>query len=160
MAGTQSTIIVRRARAEDRARVEELLQSERLPLEGVADHFENYLIAVTAQGVAGAIGLERYGDYALLRSAVVAPEARGRGVGELLTARVLQEATVRGTRHVYLLTTTAADWFERFGFRRIPRNELPAELNASAELSGACPDTAVCMALDLAARTAAPRPRV
>ena len=158
MAGIQSTIIVRRARAEDRVRIEELLQSEQLPTDGLGDHFGNYLVAVTARGVAGAIGLERYGDYGLLRSAVVAVDARGRGVGELLTARVLQDALARGATHVYLLTTTAADWFERFGFRRIPRAELPAELNASAELSGACPDDAVCMAIDLAARMA-PRPR-
>ena len=156
MSSTHSTIIVRRARAEDRPRVEELLASEQLPLAGLADHFGAYLVAVTAQGLAGAIGLERYGDYALLRSAVVAPEARGRGVGALLTARLLQEARTRGVKHVYLLTTTAADYFERLGFRRIPRTELPAELVASEELSGACPDSAISMTRDLTAATSAP----
>lgn len=156
MSATHSTIVVRRARAEDRPRVEELLASEQLPLAGLADHFGNTLVAVTAQGIAGAIGLERYGDYALLRSAVVAADARGRGVGSLLTARLLQEAGARGVKHIYLLTTTAAGYFERLGFRRIPRAELPAELAASEELSGACPDSAISMTRDLTQGAPAP----
>lgn len=146
-----ATIIVRRARAEDRPRVEALLAAESLPLDGLAEHFGNYLVAVTARGVAGAIGLERYGNVGLLRSAVVSPDERGRGVGELLTARLLQNAGAAGVTRVYLLTTTAQPFFERFGFRAVPRTALPAALGASEELKGACPDTAVSMACELAA---------
>lgn len=143
------TIVVRRARPEDRARVEALLAAENLPLAGVAEHFGSFLIAVTAQSIAGAIGLERYGEDALLRSAVVAKEARGRGVGALLAARLLHDAAAAGVRRVFLLTTTAEPWFARIGFRPVPRTELPAALSASAELRGACPDTAVAMRLEL-----------
>lgn len=159
MSATHTTIIVRRARPDDRPRVDELLASERLPLEGVGDHFANYLVAVTAEGLVGVIGLERYGDVGLLRSAVVAPPARARGVGALLAERLMQEAAARGTKHVYLITTTAAAYFERLGFRRVPREQLPAELAASAELRGACPDDAICMMRDLSAPPAGgPRP--
>lgn len=143
------TIVVRRARPEDRARVEALLAAENLPLDGVAEHFAGFLIAVTAQSIAGAIGLERYGEDALLRSAVVAKEARGRGVGALLTARLLSDAAAAGVRRVFLLTTTAEPWFARIGFRPVARAELPAALAASAELRGACPATAVAMRLEL-----------
>jgi amino-acid N-acetyltransferase len=150
MSAPHSTIIVRRARPEDRPRVDELLASEQLPLAGVGDHFANYLVAVTAQGLVGVIGLERYGDVGLLRSAVVAAGSRARGVGALLAMRVLQDAGSHGVRRVYLLTTTAAEWFERLGFRRIARDEMPAALAASEELRGACPDTAIGMVRDLA----------
>lgn len=158
MSGAHATIIVRRARPEDRPRVDELLAAERLPLAGVADHFENYLVAVTAQGLVGAVGLERYGDVALLRSAVVTPEARGRGVGALLATRVLQEAAAKGVRRVFLLTTTAAAYFEALGFRRTARDQVPAALSASEELSGACPDSAVLMVRDLGSGAPPPPP--
>ena len=48
-------------------------------------------------------------------------------------------------RDVYLLTTTAPDWFPRFGFTVARREELPEVLNASEELRGACPSSAVAM---------------
>lgn len=149
MCAAHATLIVRRARAEDRPRVEQLLEAEHLPLAGLAEHFGAYWVAVTALGVAGAIGMERFGDVALLRSAVVAAEARSRGVGALLTARLLSEASAAGVKNIYLLTTTAAEFFERLGFRRVAREELPAALSASEELRGACPDSAVAMAYDL-----------
>jgi amino-acid N-acetyltransferase len=150
MSETRPTVAIRRARPGDQPHVERLLAAAGLPVEGVADHFGHYLVAVTARGVVGAIGLETYGAYGLLRSAVVEPGSQGRGIGDLLTIRVLEDARARGMRAVYLLTTTAAAYFERFRFRRVERASLPAELGASAELRGACPESAVAMALELA----------
>jgi amino-acid N-acetyltransferase len=43
---------------------------------------------------------------------------------------------------VALLTETADGYFERFGFDRVDREQLPSAVSASPELSGACPDTA------------------
>jgi amino-acid N-acetyltransferase len=148
------TVVVRRARADNRAAVERLLAAAELPLDGLADHFGGFLVAVTSAGVVGTIGIEYYPPYGLLRSAVVDPGARGRGVGALLTARVLEDARARGVHTVYLLTTTAASFFARVGFRRIPRAEVPAELGASAELRGACPETATVMMLELGTKLA------
>jgi amino-acid N-acetyltransferase len=91
-----------------------------------------------------------YGAAALLRSAVVADQARGRGVGAALLDRLLEHARARGVRQVYLLTTTAEDWFPRFGFTRIARQAVPAALHASAEFRGACPDSATVMQATLA----------
>ena len=50
---------------------------------------------------------------------------------------------------VYLLTISAQNYFPRFGFKQITRAEIPESLNASAELRGACPDSAVVMMLEL-----------
>ncbi|MCI0572486.1 MAG: hypothetical protein L0Y66_17160 [Myxococcaceae bacterium] len=46
---------------------------------------------------------------------------------------------------LYLLTTTAAESFPRFGFTHVDRSSLPPELHASEELRGACPASAVVM---------------
>ena len=68
-------------------------------------------------------------------------------MGSALVAHLLIEATSQKLRAVYLLTTTADAYFPRFGFETIERSELDPALQASEELRGACPDTAVCMRL-------------
>jgi L-amino acid N-acyltransferase YncA len=52
-------------------------------------------------------------------------------------------------RSVVLLTTTAATFFLRFGFRPVDRSAAPEAIRSSAELSGACPSSATMMLLDL-----------
>ena len=141
---------VRRARPADRPAVERLLLEAGLPLDGVADAFGGYLVAEVNGDVVGAIGLERYGGYALLRSGVVAAGWRGRGLGLRLTEAALVESRRGGAQAVYLLTTTAADYFRRFGFAAIDRAEVPPAVQRSVEFQGVCPDTAVTMQLDLA----------
>ena len=52
---------------------------------------------------------------------------------------------------LYLLTTTAPDYFRRLGFRALARRHAPAALRESAEFRGACPDSALLMELTLRA---------
>ena len=148
------TVVVRRARPDDLAAVQRLLTDAALPIDGVEQHFGGFLVAVTAPGVVGAIGVESYGPFGLLRSAVVERDSQGRGIGALLTLRVLNDARARGLSAVYLLTTTAADYFTRFGFRRIARGDVAKELWQSAELQGACPETASVLMLPLSEKPA------
>ncbi len=140
------TIVVRRARPENLEAIEGLLTAAGLPLAGVRESLDGFLVAVAAEGVVGAIGLERHGDFGLLRSAVVAENARKRGIGGLLTQRLLEGARAYKVKAVYLLTMDANEYFARFGFRRITRTELPPDVMRSPELS-ACPQSAVVMAL-------------
>jgi amino-acid N-acetyltransferase len=133
----------------DRGAVESLLARERLPLEGVAEHFATFIVAEHGEEVVGAAGLEVYGPYGLVRSVVVAPEVKGQGIGRGLTHQLLAQARARGLEAVYLLTTTAPDFFARLGFERIPREAAPAPLWASAEFQGACPASAIVMRLNL-----------
>ena len=58
---------------------------------------------------------------------------------------VLGEARAQRIQDVTLLTTTAMDWFPRFGFTRINRADVNPALLVSEELRGACPATAVVM---------------
>ena len=136
---------IRSATSEDLTAVERLLSASDLPLDGVKDHFSNFVVAEDDGEIAGAIGLEEFGAVALLRSAVVAPEHRGSGVGRRLVERLLEGAEVAGIEELYLLTTTAEKYFPRFGFTRTTRSAVPDAVKASAEFQGACPDTAVVM---------------
>ena len=136
---------IRKARKTDLAAVEELLLNSNLPVDGVRDHFADFIVAEDSNGIEGAVGLEKYDSVALLRSAVVAPEYRGSGVGKRLVEQVLERAEEDGIDELYLLTTTAEKYFPRFGFKATSRAAVPEELKASAEFRGACPDTAVVM---------------
>lgn len=118
-----------------------------LPIEGVAEHFGRFFVIDLGGRIVGAAGLELYGHDALLRSVVVADDARGRGLGALLTRRALGEAAARGAHAVYLLTTTAEPFFPRFGFERIAPNDVPQALRSSREFQGACPVSAIVMRL-------------
>jgi N-acetylglutamate synthase-like GNAT family acetyltransferase len=136
---------IRNATNSDFPAVEQLLLSSRLPTEGVRENFSGFIVAEEAGTIAGAIGLERYGSAALLRSAVVSPANRGVGVGRRLVERLLQRANEEGIDDLYLLTTTAEKYFPRFGFTPTTRATVPDSVKASAEFRGACPDTAVVM---------------
>lgn len=58
-----------------------------------------------------------------IRSVAVAPRYRGRGLGSRLVRTCLEEAAVLGLSEVFLLTL-APDFFEKFGFRVVSREDL------------------------------------
>ena len=130
----------------DYAAVAALLEQAGLPVEGVSDQFgESYAIADGAGGLAGVAAIERYGAFGLLRSLAVAPNERNHGLAARLVLDRLAWASAHGLSAVYLLTTTAADYFPRFGFERISREEAPAEIRAAREFTSSCPASAVLM---------------
>ena len=141
---------IRTASEKDADAVWMLLRDAALPTAGVPDDLANFLVAERdGQGtLLGTVGLERYGDAALLRSAAVRASERGTGIGEALVKRLIESSRADGVRTLVLLTTTADAWFPRFGFVRITRAEVPQALHASAEFQGACPDSAVVMWLE------------
>jgi amino-acid N-acetyltransferase len=91
------------------------------------------------------VGLEVLGEVGLLRSLAVPQEDRGRGVGTQLTHKAEDYARTLGVQALYLLTTTAPDFFARRGYQRIDRAAAPAPLQATTEFQSLCPSTAVCM---------------
>ncbi len=130
--------------------VRELLSACGLPLDGVEEHFRRFLVARSPDGViVGVVGLELYGEQALLRSLAVADTARRQGVGRRLVEACLARAAAAGAREVYLLTTTAPDYFPRFGFSTVDRRAVTGPVVVSAEFQGACPQTATVMRRDL-----------
>jgi amino-acid N-acetyltransferase len=137
-------VLVSQATPADLAAIGGLIAAAGLPLAGL-DDAALVLVADAAGSVAGAVALERHGsgdDTAyLLRSAAVDRAWRGRGIGTALTAAALAHVDAAGAP-VGLLTETASEYFPRFGFVPVERDQLPAVLAASAELRGACPASA------------------
>ena len=155
MSTETTTFIIRSASPRDLPAVKFLLTASNLPLDGLEEQFgEAYAVAVAGDEVVGAEGIEVYERSGLLRSAVVHPDWRGRGVGDALTRDRLEWARRAGLERVYLLTTTAESYFPRFGFTRVDRAEAPSEIRESREFASACPASAAFMAVDLGARGA------
>src|SRR5687767_4666904 len=153
MSSTTMTITVRPASAADFDSVKGLLDAAHLPLDGLEEQFgDSYAVAEAGGEIVGAEGIEVYERSGLLRSAVVHPDWRGRGVGDLLTRDRLKWARRTGLDRVYLLTTTAESYFPRFGFARVDRAEAPPEIRTSREFAGACPASAALMVMEVRGR--------
>lgn len=143
-------ISIKNATFDDWPAIATLLQTHRLPLQGAQDNLENYWIAMVDGQIVGTAGAEVYGSITLLRSVAVEPSMQRLGLGKVLVDLVLENAQERGATTVYLLTDTAQKYFSAMGFEQIRKAEAPVSLQASAELKGACPASAVLMALALA----------
>jgi amino-acid N-acetyltransferase len=136
--------MIRSAEPQDLAAVLGLLTEAKLPTEGVAEHFRSFFVLEQEGRIVASAGLEFRHGTALLRSLVVAEDSRGTGMGAAVLRRALSEARGRGAV-IYALTTTAETYLTNFGFERVTRDSLPAELFESSELQGACPDSAVAL---------------
>lgn len=139
---------LRPATARDRAEIESMLTAAKLPTEGVGDILRakpaDFVVAEQDGRVVGAGGLEMTQDGALLRSVVVRDDLRSAGVGRRIVERLVHEADCRGVG-LYLLTTTADNWFPRFGFERVERNSVPPAIGATWEFKTGCAQTATAM---------------
>jgi amino-acid N-acetyltransferase len=136
--------MIRRADPQDLPAVLALLSEAALPTDGVPEHFRSFFVADDRGRIVASAGLELHGDAALLRSLVVAADVRGTGLGAAVLRRALDEAHGRA-EGVYALTTSAEAYLSRFGFERVLRSSLPAQLLESRELQDACPSSATVM---------------
>jgi amino-acid N-acetyltransferase len=108
---------IERASEADGPSILHLLWDAGLPIDGLVEHLNTALIARDGDVIVGCAALLKvYPDGALLRSVVVAPAARGEGLGQQLMEAAIRLAQSLLTPAVYLLTTTAESYFPRFGF--------------------------------------------
>jgi amino-acid N-acetyltransferase len=124
-----------------------LLKASSLPADDL--NYKKDLLVGYYEGdsLVGTGGLEIHGNYALLRSLSVKLGIRGKAVGTTITEYLLSEAKKKKLKAIYLLTETARGFFQKKGFKEVPRDEVPAEVRASSEFSHVCPTTAVVMSL-------------
>lgn len=133
------------ATAADLPEILDLLRTNHLPTEGLEPFIDSVLVSRSRGCIIGCAALEVYGAAALLRSVAVDPGWQSRGLGADLTEKASWLARSRGARELFLLTTTAADYFERRGFVRCTRDDAPAEMKQSIEFTSLCPESAVVM---------------
>ena len=99
--------------------------------------------------VVGCAALDVHGSHALLRSVAVASDLAALGVGTRGVNDLLKQARASGIASVYLLTTTASDWFPKFGFSVTTRDAVPAAIAGTVEFTSACPSSATVMGVNL-----------
>lgn len=126
--------------------VKTLLAEAQLPVSDLHEKRNLVLLGIREQGrLVGVIGVEAYGAVGLLRSLAVVEARRRSGLGRCLTAAAEQWAAEQGIKTLYLLTTTASEFFARLGYEVIPRSEAPAAVAATAQFSGLCPASSTFM---------------
>ena len=87
-------------------------------------------------------GIEVHGEDGLLRSLVTLPPVRSRGIGTAMVAALEFEARLHGCRSLWLITTSAADFFDRLGYARCERAVVPAAIRETAQFASLCPASA------------------
>jgi amino-acid N-acetyltransferase len=134
------------------ADVESLLAGADLPTADLALRRDLRLFGVRqADRLVGVIGVERHGDTGLLRSLAVAPDHRGAGLGASLVSHAEAWAAAHGIRALYLLTTTAAEFFASRGYQPVPRAGAPLAIAETPQFSELCPASSAFMRKSLAA---------
>ena len=137
---------LRQAVARDWARIKSLLLEHGLPVSDLgADKLGGFLVAQAGSDVVGLVGLQIYGNIALLRSLVVAKKSRSLGLGCKLIDAAESAAQIAGVSEIWLLTIDAENFFKRYGFVIVDRKLAPTSIEETEEFSGLCPGTAFLM---------------
>lgn len=144
------SILIRPGELSDLAGVMQLLSESKLvPLDSDSQFGPQYVVAVCGEQIVGVAGIELYGDDGLLRSVCLHPQFRSLRIGAALVEDRIDWARDRTVRAIYLLTTTAAAYWPRFGFQTISRCDAPESLAQSREWSSAYPAESTAMRLTL-----------
>lgn len=137
---------LRQAGPSDWAAVEALLLESGLPVDDLGeDKLDGFLVAEDGSELLGLIGLELYGTIGLLRSLVVAKEARRLGLAGKLIGALESAAEVAGVTELWLITVDAENFFGRHGFEIVTRDSVPEKIQQTEEFSDLCPGNAFLM---------------
>lgn len=139
------SIIYFQATPDDLPEVQALLRENGLPSEDAEEHLEHFIVAKEGGVLVATAGVELLGSDGLLRSVCVARNSRNRGIAGELCRRIEASAHHAGVSRLYLLTTTAEEYFKRRGYRVCSREILPAGVKGTAEFRSLCPASAVSM---------------
>ena len=141
---------IRWAKKTDLKTIEHLLQNSSLPTVGLSLASAQFLLAETkANEVIGVLGAQHNEAATLFRSFAVISPWRGKGVGMALVKTMLNRLQEQNRTVLYLLTETAASYFEGLGFQFISREEIPQILLVQSGLDQACPCSSQCMKLEV-----------
>jgi len=123
-----------------------LLQAEGLPVEDLTEaHLDHFFYCGDDDAPSGLVGVELFGEQALMRSLVVSSAVRSQGIGSALVQHAEAYAAAHGVRAIYLLTTTADLFFEYRGYRAVDRTQAPSSIQLTREFAGLCPESSIVM---------------
>lgn len=123
------------------------LRAAALPLDDLTEPGRTVFAYRTSAGqLIGYGGYEVLGEHALLRSIVVLPEWRAKALGRNLVALLQRRAFDGGARRAWVITSSAAPFFEKVGFKPVSRGDAPAIVLATRQASSLCPADAALLA--------------
>jgi amino-acid N-acetyltransferase len=129
-------------------KVIELLQESDLPVSDL-DEQKDLFALLQNNEVAGTGGLEFFNSCALLCSVSVRKDLQGQGLGKFINQELEKISRQRGIDCLYLLTTTAKDFFNKEGYEVISRDDVPESIKGTSEFSSVCPSSAIVMRKNL-----------
>jgi amino-acid N-acetyltransferase len=142
-------IVLRAAETADVPQIERIITEGKALCAGEPRQLDGVLVADAGGQLVGVAGLELFGGDALLRAAFVRDEARLEEVGRVLVEGILTEGAMLAADSVYLITPASAEFFARFGFMRVSREELPSAVLRRALMTDRAPSSAAAMRLKL-----------
>ncbi|MBO9681788.1 MAG: GNAT family N-acetyltransferase [Flavisolibacter sp.] len=125
-----------------------LLKKNNLPTEDL-DPGKQLFVVEEGDNVIATVAVEYNYTDALLRSLSVSPEKRNSGIGAELVQFIEDYVQKQGVQTVYLLTTTAADFFSKRGYTIIDRNNVPDFIKNTSEYSVICSSSSTIMKKEL-----------
>jgi len=149
--GTLDTLFFDKATDSSLSNLKELLKSENLCWDDLDEIPGETFILINPSGdILGGYALEIYPPDALLRSVIVDKRHRGSGLGVQIIAQAMDVAGHNNLKTLYLLTTTADNFFAKLGFQVLERSKVPVKIASTKEFKTFCPDSAICMTQDIA----------
>ncbi len=98
------------------------------PMVELYEHVRDFFVYEDKDLIVGACALHIcWENLAEIRSLVVSEEYQNKGLGVQLVTACLEEAKILGIPKVFVLTTVP-DFFEKLGFRKVSKNELPQKV--------------------------------
>jgi len=135
-------------------RFRDALKSADLPADDI-DHPGRTFFEFSRDGeTVGWGGFETHGTDGLLRSMVVDPAYRSKGVGAEVLRVIEAIGAEQGIARFHLLTTTASGFFEQQGYAVNQRDSAPPLISQTEQFRRLCPGSAcyMCKALSANAR--------
>ena len=119
------------------------LKKAKLPIEDIETPGRLFWRFKTVEQVpVGFGGMELFAREALLGSIMALPQVRGQGIGTAIVASLELEAQSRGCRSLWLITMSAAEFFNRLGYAKCDRAAVPSAIATTTEFSTLCPASA------------------
>ena len=125
-----------------------LLKKNNLPTEDL-DPSKQMFVVEEGDEVIATVAIEYDYNDALLRSLSVSKEKRNSGIGAELVEFIEDYVKKQGVQNIYLLTTTAADFFSKKGYKIIDRNTIPEFIKNTSEYSVLCASSSTVMKKEL-----------
>jgi C_GCAxxG_C_C family probable redox protein len=138
---------IKQASKSDIPEILSLLEQYSLPTQDILYEKQLFWMVKKDKQVLGTIAIENYEPFGLLRSFAVDPSNQNQGIGASMLYHAVAQSEKLGIEYLYLLTDTAARYFEMHEWTYIRRESVPKELLQSEEFKSICSDSTSCMFL-------------